>query len=141
MTTEPGGRLERRIVLGVDGSAPSKSALARAVRQSRLTGAVVEAVIAWEFPSVTGYPMLVADIDWEDLAEQIVMPSAKSGALPGRLRYTARWSRGTPRRCCSMSQPMRSCSSLAAADMADSSRRCLARSASIACTTLGAPSW
>ncbi|HTX85356.1 MAG TPA: universal stress protein [Streptosporangiaceae bacterium] len=72
MTTEPGGGPERRIVVGVDGSAPSKSALAWAVRQSRLTGAVVEAVIAWEFPSVTGYPMLVSDVDWEDLAEQIV---------------------------------------------------------------------
>jgi nucleotide-binding universal stress UspA family protein len=71
MTTEPGGP-ERRIVVGVDGSVPSKAALAWAVRQSRLTGAVVEAVIAWEFPSVTGYPVVVADVDWEDLAEQIV---------------------------------------------------------------------
>ena len=41
----------RRIVVGVDGSAPSKCALRWAARQAALVGAVVQAVVAWEFPA------------------------------------------------------------------------------------------
>ena len=37
---------ERRIVVGVDGSASSKAALGWAIRQAELTGAVVDAVVA-----------------------------------------------------------------------------------------------
>jgi nucleotide-binding universal stress UspA family protein len=37
---------QRRIVAGVDGSEPSDAALAWAVHQAKLTGGVVEAVIA-----------------------------------------------------------------------------------------------
>ena len=48
--TQPSGDGERRIVVGVDGSASSTAALAWAVKQAGLTGAVVEAVIAWEVP-------------------------------------------------------------------------------------------
>jgi nucleotide-binding universal stress UspA family protein len=59
---------QHRIVVGVDGSVPSKAALAWALGQARLTGAAVEAVIAWEFPSITRYPVLVSDVDWEDVA-------------------------------------------------------------------------
>lgn len=44
----------RRIVVGVDGSASSKAALAWAVRQAELTGAGVEAVIAWHDPLMLG---------------------------------------------------------------------------------------
>jgi nucleotide-binding universal stress UspA family protein len=40
-----------RIVVGVDGSDSSKEALAWAVRQAALTGAVVDAVTAWQIPS------------------------------------------------------------------------------------------
>jgi nucleotide-binding universal stress UspA family protein len=47
---EPG----RRIVVGVDGSPSSKAALAWAVRQAELTGASVEAVIAWHYPAMVG---------------------------------------------------------------------------------------
>ncbi|MFE7194691.1 universal stress protein [Kitasatospora sp. NPDC057595] len=43
-----------RIVVGVDGSEPSKHALRWAVRQAELTGGVVEAVIAWEYPTFHG---------------------------------------------------------------------------------------
>lgn len=72
MTTRPGGERERRIVVGVDGSSSSRAALAWAVGQARLTGAVVEAVIAWEFPATYGYPVLVADVNWEELAARAV---------------------------------------------------------------------
>ncbi len=44
----------RRIVVGVDGSPSAKAALAWAVRQAELTGASVEAVIAWHYPIVAG---------------------------------------------------------------------------------------
>jgi nucleotide-binding universal stress UspA family protein len=39
-----------RIVVGVDGSAPSRAGWRWAVGQARLTGGTVEAVIAWELP-------------------------------------------------------------------------------------------
>jgi nucleotide-binding universal stress UspA family protein len=50
MATQPGDDRERRIVVGVDGSAASKAALAWAVGQAKLSGAVVEAVAAWQVP-------------------------------------------------------------------------------------------
>ncbi|MEU9386676.1 universal stress protein [Streptomyces sp. NPDC048279] len=40
-----------RIVVGVDGSEPSKAALRWAVAQAKLTGGVVDAIIAWDFPT------------------------------------------------------------------------------------------
>jgi len=73
MTTEP--EAGRRIVVGVDGSAPSKAALAWAVRQARLTGAPVEAIIAWEYPATYGYTMPAApeiNYDYEKIAAEVV---------------------------------------------------------------------
>jgi hypothetical protein len=43
-----------RIVAGVDGSLSSVSALRWAARQAALTGAAVDAVIAWQYPAA-GY--------------------------------------------------------------------------------------
>lgn len=58
----------------MDGSEPSKAALAWAVRQARLTGAAVDAVIAWEFPVDFGYPVPVApSVDFEELARNVVL--------------------------------------------------------------------
>ena len=45
---------EHRIVAGVDGSPSSMSALRWAVRQAGLTGAAVDAVIAWHYPVAPG---------------------------------------------------------------------------------------
>jgi nucleotide-binding universal stress UspA family protein len=42
------------IVVGVDGSPGSKTALAWAMDQARLIGAVVEAVTAWQDPAIYG---------------------------------------------------------------------------------------
>lgn len=39
-----------RIVVGVDGSEPSKAALRFAAEQAELTGGVVDAISAWELP-------------------------------------------------------------------------------------------
>jgi nucleotide-binding universal stress UspA family protein len=46
--------MSERIVVGVDGSPSSKSALAWAVEQAGRTGATVEAVIAWHYPVMVG---------------------------------------------------------------------------------------
>ena len=73
MTTQTSGEHEHRIVVGVDGSDPSKAALAWSIRQGRLTGATVEAVIAWEFPVNYGYPVRVAPtVGFEELAREVV---------------------------------------------------------------------
>jgi nucleotide-binding universal stress UspA family protein len=76
--------LEGRIVVGVDGSAPSKAALAWAVRQAKLTGAVVEAVIAWRYPGTYGYPSPIADdANYEELAARVVTDAIAEVAGPG----------------------------------------------------------
>jgi nucleotide-binding universal stress UspA family protein len=73
MTIQPGGGRDRRIVVGVDGSVPSKAALVWAAGQARLTGAVVEAVIAWGYPAMFGYRVPVTpDVSVEELAKRSV---------------------------------------------------------------------
>ena len=60
MNSRQGGE-QPRIVVGVDGFESSKAALRWAIRQARLTGAVVEAVTAWHIPAGTGW-MPTADM-------------------------------------------------------------------------------
>jgi nucleotide-binding universal stress UspA family protein len=57
-----------RIVVGVDGSASSRAALAWAVGQARLTGDSIEAVIAWHYPAmVSGIPFMpTGDLEGSD---------------------------------------------------------------------------
>jgi nucleotide-binding universal stress UspA family protein len=43
-----------RIAVGVDGSPSSVEALRWAIQQAALTGAAVDAVVAWHYPAVTG---------------------------------------------------------------------------------------
>ena len=45
----------RRIVVGVDGSPSSMTALRWAIRQAELTGSEVDAVTAWRLPSTYGF--------------------------------------------------------------------------------------
>jgi nucleotide-binding universal stress UspA family protein len=73
MTTEP--EAGRRIVVGVDGSASSRAALTWAARQARLTGATVEAIIAWQYPATYGYTMPTApeiNYNYEQIAADVV---------------------------------------------------------------------
>ncbi|MFD4628364.1 universal stress protein [Streptomyces sp. NPDC058284] len=63
MGTQDSGR--RRIVVGVDGSPPSQAALRWAVRQARMTSSVVEALIAWDYPTTAGWPALPLPDDFE----------------------------------------------------------------------------
>ena len=51
-----------RIVVGVDGSRAADAALRWAVRQARLTGEAVEAVIVWQ------YPIIGASYGWAGVA-------------------------------------------------------------------------
>ncbi len=57
-----------RIVVGVDGSESSKAALAWAVRQAALTGAVVDAVTAWQIPAYYGFALTDEGPDFARLA-------------------------------------------------------------------------
>ncbi|MFD9123344.1 universal stress protein [Kitasatospora sp. NPDC059571] len=58
------GTPARRIVVGVDGSPSSNAALRWAARQAELTGATLDAVIAWEYPASYGWSGTLADGDF-----------------------------------------------------------------------------
>ena len=89
---EPRSEHEHRIVVGVDGSVPSKAALAWAIRQARLTGAVVDAVIAWEFPPTYGYPMPATPAaDFEAIAAEVAADTiAEISAIAGPVKIRSK---------------------------------------------------
>jgi len=67
---------EKRIVVGIDGSESSKAALRWAIRQAKLTGAVVDAVLAWRYPSTYGLaPMSGSMVDLEGDARKALIES------------------------------------------------------------------
>ena len=61
---------DRRIVVGVDSSHGSRTALRWALAQARLTGATVEAVAAWQNPAMIGYSYgwVPAEFEGESIA-------------------------------------------------------------------------
>jgi len=63
---------EHRIVVGVDGSEPSKAALRWAIRQAKLTGASVDAVTAWRYPAGYGWGPVASGLDLEGEARSIL---------------------------------------------------------------------
>jgi nucleotide-binding universal stress UspA family protein len=64
----------RRIVVGVDGSVPSKLALRWAVRQATLTGAMVDAIHTWDVPTTFDMPpVFVNPTEIEKNAEQTLV--------------------------------------------------------------------
>ena len=83
-------------MVGADGSASSISALRWAISQAELTGAAVDAVIAWHYPIPTGgygwAPTgMATSFDFKDnaekvLAEAISTASGASGSVPVRAR-------------------------------------------------------
>lgn len=63
--------VSRRIVVGVDGSPLSTDALRWAMGQAEITGATVDAVLAWDVPASYGMPVvMVSDDDLADSAER-----------------------------------------------------------------------
>jgi nucleotide-binding universal stress UspA family protein len=79
--------LKSRIVVGVDGSDSSLSALRWAIRQAGLTGAAVDAVIAWQDPpAISGYGYAMAGIvnyDFAEAAGKVVTEAISSALDPG----------------------------------------------------------
>jgi nucleotide-binding universal stress UspA family protein len=64
-----------RIVVGIDGSEPSRRALRWAIEEARLRGADVEAVHAWTPPYVGGYPYTATvfdPVEYERAARQLL---------------------------------------------------------------------
>lgn len=55
---------QSRIVVAVDGSPASLEAMAWAARQAALTGAVMEAVTAWDDPTNAGGYAIATETDW-----------------------------------------------------------------------------
>ena len=98
--TQPSDDGERRIVVGVDGSASSTAALAWAVKQAALTGAVVDAVIAWEVPA--NYSFLVqvpVDINYAEIAAQVVTDAIAEVSGPGeQVKIRSTPTEGSPAR-------------------------------------------
>jgi nucleotide-binding universal stress UspA family protein len=81
------GEQSGRIVVGVDGSDSSKAALAWAVRQAALTGAVVDAVCAWQIPMAYGYgytmTLAIPDLEKGAASELDQVIAAVAGPAPG----------------------------------------------------------
>jgi len=74
----------RRIVVEVEGSPSSEDAIRWAVRQAELTGATVEAVIAWHLPLLVGgyaWPPVgvLETTDFGKLAERVLTDAIVRG--------------------------------------------------------------
>lgn len=63
---------QERIVVGVDGSPASIDALTWAARQASLTGATVDAVLAWRYPMMSGGYPLATEVDWPSNAQEVL---------------------------------------------------------------------
>jgi nucleotide-binding universal stress UspA family protein len=59
------------VVVGIDGSEESRKALRWAARQAELTGAPLQALTAWEVPTIYGWPTY-EDVDLEKQARKRV---------------------------------------------------------------------
>ena len=74
-----------KIVVGVDGSAASKRALAWAADQAKATGDELEIVTSWEIPTSVGWaPVFPVDYDPQTLAGRVLDEAIRSalGADP-----------------------------------------------------------
>ena len=80
MSEAGGGGSTGRIVVGVDGSAPSAQALRWAVALAKLTGQEIHAVSAWTPPTAYGWGPIIDDTDWEENA-RVVLADAVKAAL------------------------------------------------------------
>jgi nucleotide-binding universal stress UspA family protein len=80
----------QQIVVGIDGSASSVVALHWAVRQAQLTGAAVQAFMAWQYPR-GAVPAVPEDLDLEAQARRALdgaiagAAGAFSGPAPGHV--------------------------------------------------------
>ena len=92
----PVGGGSGRIVVGVDGSPCARRALHWALGQAALTGATVEAVLAWEFEPLYGiYPYGPGEQTWTQHAEQLLDQELDT-LPPGAVSVRGRPVRGRP---------------------------------------------
>jgi len=78
--------VQPRIVVGIDGSESSASALRWAVRQAGLTGAAVDAVIAWHYPDLAASGLAFGATEptegFRESAEKVVTDAISSTLDP-----------------------------------------------------------
>ncbi|HEX5594497.1 MAG TPA: universal stress protein [Micromonosporaceae bacterium] len=72
-----------RIVVGVDGSDAAHAALRWAVGQARLAGAVLDAVIAWDYPVFSVGEILLPPHDPESMARQMLQYAVEEAQTDG----------------------------------------------------------
>ena len=72
-----------RVVVGVDGSQPSREALRWARTLAGCTGAAVEAVTVWTYPAAAGWGM-VGDWDPEENAREVLEEAIEAAYGPDR---------------------------------------------------------
>lgn len=72
----------RVIIVGVDGSPQSTNAVAWAARQAQLTGLNLELITAWEEPAPYGMPLVLAGVDLEANARELLDKAAGEIDLP-----------------------------------------------------------
>jgi nucleotide-binding universal stress UspA family protein len=65
----PASWSRRLVVVGVDGSDPSKAALAWALRYAEMSGARLLAVTAWQAPPLVRGTAVTESVDWQNQAE------------------------------------------------------------------------
>ena len=80
-------KADHRVVVGIDGSPVATAALGWAARHAALTGAVVEAVTAWE-PAAGTNRAMPPDVDGPDAASRLLADaiSRLGGSAPVRSR-------------------------------------------------------
>ena len=94
---QPGAKTSApRIVVGIDGSPASVDALRWAARQADATGAAVEAVISWDYPSTSGMEFGSLDIDWAGNARAAVADTLHVALGRGADTVTRTVTRGHP---------------------------------------------
>ncbi len=75
---------DNRIVVGVDGSEPSMSALKWAVRMTAVTGASIDALIAWQAPPNYGWGYVDANWRPDQDAEKVLTQTVDAVFGPDR---------------------------------------------------------
>lgn len=84
------------IVVGVDGSDSSRSALVWAARQAELTGEPLVAVATWEWPTNFGAPLeWPSDVDFEQDARDVLKEIVASVVADRRIDVEERVVHGT----------------------------------------------
>jgi nucleotide-binding universal stress UspA family protein len=77
MTEGPDGG-ERKVVVGVDGSAPSEKALRWGAHIAKMYGARLEAVIAWDYPAAVGWAAVPENWHPDQDNEQVLKDTVRA---------------------------------------------------------------